>query len=395
MSFGTACLFLQRMLRGKKQSSPLEQRRVSHLTSDLKISLPRSSSRCRICRLAPCASRAGWRRVRKITLARSGVWPAAYRWSGVGNWLRRVIFCSTLDVFLMVSEPAGCPNASLEAMAAGLPVIATDVGGVSEQVIHGQTGLLVAPANDKYFAAAIAKLANDRFASPRGWEMPRAAHVARQFFARAHDCELCGTIQPFTGKRRGHRRRDHGTAWASDRCRDVSKILPNSLRAIAAQAGASVMTVSRVLRSHPGVKQETRRRILEIAEEARLQAASLYQLTHGACAQRAVFEVCFKSGVRRLVTRGLRPFQRPSAFLPWSAREGEEARLPARDVPICGVRDDSPRVQQNARGPRDPRDSRRDPCRKDLRFIRSNGDRFASATLGLRHGGTATAQRTQ
>ena len=39
-----------------------------------------------------------------------------------------------LDVFVMISEPAGCPNASLEAMAAALPVIATDFGGASEQV---------------------------------------------------------------------------------------------------------------------------------------------------------------------------------------------------------------------------------------------------------------------
>ncbi len=39
-----------------------------------------------------------------------------------------------LDVFVMISHPAGCPNASLEAMSAGLPIIATDYGGASEQV---------------------------------------------------------------------------------------------------------------------------------------------------------------------------------------------------------------------------------------------------------------------
>ena len=42
-------------------------------------------------------------------------------------------FHAGLDVFAMISEPAGCPNASLEAMAAALPVVATNVGGACEQ----------------------------------------------------------------------------------------------------------------------------------------------------------------------------------------------------------------------------------------------------------------------
>jgi glycosyltransferase involved in cell wall biosynthesis len=57
-----------------------------------------------------------------------------------------------IDVFAMISEPAGCPNASLEAMAAGLPVVATDVGGAREQVIDGVTGRL-APRRDVHALA--------------------------------------------------------------------------------------------------------------------------------------------------------------------------------------------------------------------------------------------------
>ena len=67
-------------------------------------------------------------------------------------------FHRELDVFVMISEPAGCPNASLEAMAAGLPVIATDVGGASEQVTSGRSGILVPRRDAQAFAEAIVEL---------------------------------------------------------------------------------------------------------------------------------------------------------------------------------------------------------------------------------------------
>ncbi|MGA2231167.1 MAG: glycosyltransferase family 4 protein [Tepidisphaeraceae bacterium] len=56
-------------------------------------------------------------------------------------------------------EPMGIVN--LEAMAAGKPVIATNVGGVPELVLHDQTGLLVPPDNAEAMAAAIAALVRD------------------------------------------------------------------------------------------------------------------------------------------------------------------------------------------------------------------------------------------
>lgn len=71
-------------------------------------------------------------------------------------------FLRDLDVFVMISEPPGCPNASLEAMAAGIPVIATDVGGASEQVVDGVTGRLAAARDAGAFAEALASLACNR-----------------------------------------------------------------------------------------------------------------------------------------------------------------------------------------------------------------------------------------
>jgi glycosyltransferase involved in cell wall biosynthesis len=85
-----------------------------------------------------------------------------------------------LDVFILVAEPAGCPNASLEALAAGLPVIVTDVGGASEQVIDGVTGRLVPRGNVTALAEAIVELAQDPDLRGRLAETGYA-HVAARF----------------------------------------------------------------------------------------------------------------------------------------------------------------------------------------------------------------------
>ncbi len=70
-------------------------------------------------------------------------------------------FLTRLDLFVMISEPSGCPNASLEAMAAGVSVIATDVGGASEQIVDGVTGRLVPRRDAVALARAIVDLAQD------------------------------------------------------------------------------------------------------------------------------------------------------------------------------------------------------------------------------------------
>lgn len=85
------------------------------------------------------------------------------------------------DLFLMISEPAGCPNASLEALAAGVPVIATDWGGASEQVIDGVTGRLVPHRDVEAFADALVQLANDF--SLRARMSAAAQHHVRENFS--------------------------------------------------------------------------------------------------------------------------------------------------------------------------------------------------------------------
>jgi glycosyltransferase involved in cell wall biosynthesis len=74
------------------------------------------------------------------------------------------------DVFVQASDEEGLPGAVLEAMAMGLPVVATDVGGTREAVDDGVTGLLVPARDAAALAAAVLRLLDDpglaaRFAS--------------------------------------------------------------------------------------------------------------------------------------------------------------------------------------------------------------------------------------
>jgi len=84
---------------------------------------------------------------------------SAVRFMGERNDVARVL--AALDVFVLTSHSEGLPNTVLEAMAAGLPVVATNVGGVAELVDHDRTGLLVPRSEPLVLARAIRALSVD------------------------------------------------------------------------------------------------------------------------------------------------------------------------------------------------------------------------------------------
>jgi len=65
------------------------------------------------------------------------------------------------DVFALASSSEGMPVSVLEAMAAGLPVVASRVGGLAEQVVEGETGVLVEPGDPEDLARALDRLVAD------------------------------------------------------------------------------------------------------------------------------------------------------------------------------------------------------------------------------------------
>jgi len=105
--------------------------------------------------------------------------------SGLGARLRRLGYredvpalLAAADIFALPSHFEGLPMSVIEAMLCGLPVVATDISGPREQVVDGQTGLLVPPMQSAPLAAALARLAGDAGLRARMGAAGRARAVA-------------------------------------------------------------------------------------------------------------------------------------------------------------------------------------------------------------------------
>jgi glycosyltransferase involved in cell wall biosynthesis len=87
---------------------------------------------------------------------------------------------AAMDVFVAASRKEGLPLAPLEAMASRVPVVATDVPGHRDVVVHGETGLLVPASDARAFAEAVAALLADP-ARRRAMGEAGRARVEREF----------------------------------------------------------------------------------------------------------------------------------------------------------------------------------------------------------------------
>jgi glycosyltransferase involved in cell wall biosynthesis len=85
-----------------------------------------------------------------------------------------------LDLLLLTSWHEGTPLALLEAMASGVPVVATDVGGVSELIVAGSTGCLAPPGDEVRLTELASALLRDRAALDRYGRAARE-HVRTRF----------------------------------------------------------------------------------------------------------------------------------------------------------------------------------------------------------------------
>lgn len=83
------------------------------------------------------------------------------------------------SAFLHVSLTEGVPQVLFEAQAAGVPIVATDVGGVAAALGHGETGLLIPPDDAAAAAAALERLRREE---PLRWQLVEAglANAARE-----------------------------------------------------------------------------------------------------------------------------------------------------------------------------------------------------------------------
>lgn len=88
------------------------------------------------------------------------------------------------DVFVFPSRTEGMPNALLEAMAVGLPIVTTDVPGCRDLIVDGRTGLLAPPGRPDELADRIRRLLSD---SGLAGALSRAARLS----AEKHAWEAC------------------------------------------------------------------------------------------------------------------------------------------------------------------------------------------------------------
>ncbi|MGM0646359.1 MAG: glycosyltransferase family 4 protein [Thermodesulfobacteriota bacterium] len=119
----------------------------------------------------------------------------------VGFQTNRLEFLKTFDVFVLPSTLEGIPRCLMEAMAAGVPVIASDIPGCSDLIVHDSTGLLFAKGKAEELAAFLTVLAQQP--ERRQGLAARARKVVQERFS-AERMALDYTALYYSLMRQGH-----------------------------------------------------------------------------------------------------------------------------------------------------------------------------------------------
>lgn len=98
-------------------------------------------------------------------------------------------YYAAADLFVMSSHTEGFPLALLEAMAWGLPVLATAVGGIPDIVQDGKDGCLVPPGDEEQLASAMGNLLKYRESAERMGQIARQT-ITKQFAVEQWACAL-------------------------------------------------------------------------------------------------------------------------------------------------------------------------------------------------------------
>ena len=108
--------------------------------------------------------------------------PELERYAAHNSWLHVAghvnpisSYVKAIDIFAFPSRHEGLGSVLLDVMLAGVPIVASDVGGIPDIVRHGETGLLTPPNNPKALETALAELINN---PSRASSFAKAAHLA-------------------------------------------------------------------------------------------------------------------------------------------------------------------------------------------------------------------------
>jgi glycosyltransferase involved in cell wall biosynthesis len=121
-------------------------------------------------------------------------------------------YFAAADVFVLPSHSEGSSNALLEAMVAGVPIVATTAGGNPEIIESDRTGLLVPAGDSAGLAVAIARMVEDK-ALANQMAHAAAARAASRFSPEHYRQLLCGYYhEAVDGQNADSRRRIEGIA---------------------------------------------------------------------------------------------------------------------------------------------------------------------------------------